>query len=268
MDIEKHILDGTIGLPDNEDIHERIRTQENDDESHSDDGDDSEPNSCSGAKPSAIQRREGPQTGIKSVIADYKHNLREQRMRREELAAAARAEYAAESNRSINDNAGRTLWTKEDEQESEAELDALGLDEELVFEEYKQERFKQMNSSASGNPALGTLSVVSPEEYVEIVDQQAASGVPVVVLLLGDGYVSERLLSIFCQSVGEYSHALFLCVQAEECGFTDPDLVPIVLGYKNGELEHNLVRVVDQFSDSVNFEQADIKRLLAKLINK
>ncbi|KAJ1894448.1 hypothetical protein LPJ81_005155 [Coemansia sp. IMI 209127] len=135
MDIEKRILDGTIGLPDNEDIRERTRTQENEDESHSDNGDDSEPNSSSGSKPNAIQRREGPQTGIKGVIADYKHSIREQNTRREELNAAARAEYAAESKRSISDNGGRTLWTKEDEQGSEDELDDLSLDEELVFEE-------------------------------------------------------------------------------------------------------------------------------------
>ncbi|KAJ1662195.1 hypothetical protein IW140_003023 [Coemansia sp. RSA 1813] len=277
MNIEKQFLEGNIGngLSNSEDIHEHIRAQENEDESQSDDGDSSGPNASPSTIPRTFQHRDGPQTGVKGVIADYKHSLHEQSRRREQQGIAARAAYAAESKRNIKDNGGYTMWTKEEpskgDQGSESELDDLGLDEELVFEEYKQERLKQMNTDTSGNTTriiLGTLSTVSPEEYVEIVDQQAEAGVPVIVLLLGNGYVSERLLSFFSQLVGEYGHARFLCVQAEECGFTDPDIVPIVLGYKNGELEHNLVHVVDQLSDPVNFEKEDVKRLLDRVLNK
>ncbi|KAJ2539442.1 hypothetical protein EV175_006343 [Coemansia sp. RSA 1933] len=269
MDIEKQLLDGNAGgISGNEDAHERTRAQENEDESqHSDCDDDSEQDS----NPKTFQPRDGPQTGVKGVIADYRHDLCEQDRRRKELDVTARAAYAAESKRNINDNGVRTFWTKEtpdaDDKGSESELDDLSLDEELVFEEYKQERLKQMDGDmANRGTALGALSVVSPEEYAEIVDRQAGTAVPVVVLLLGSGYVSERLLSLFCQSAGDFSHALFLCVHAEECGFTDPDLVPIVLGYRNGALEHNLIRVVDQFSDPINFEQEDVKKLLAKML--
>ncbi|KAJ2662529.1 hypothetical protein IWW48_001771 [Coemansia sp. RSA 1200] len=267
MNFEKQLLEGKgiNNVPECEDIGERSRTRENEDESYSDDQNSSGSKSSPDTTPMAFQHREGSQTGVKGVIADYKHNTREQNRRHEEQKAASKAQYATASRRNISDNGDRTLWTKDDlnknTQGSEDELDDLDLeDEELVFEEYKQERLRQINESKRGGSAkgmFGSLLAVVPDEYVEMVDQQAESGVPIVVLLLGSNYASERLALFIRQLVADYNHAIFMSVSASECGFTDTEMVPIVLVYKNGRLEHNLVHVVDQLDDPVNFEQDD-----------
>ncbi|KAJ2517372.1 hypothetical protein H4217_004003 [Coemansia sp. RSA 1939] len=278
MNFEKQLLEGnsTNNALEREDAKECSRARENEDESYSDDQDSSGSKSGPDNTPMTFQHREGSQTGVKGVIADYKHNTREQNRRHEEQKAASKAQYSAASRRNINDNGDRTLWTKEDlnknTQRSEDELDDLDLeDEELVFEEYKQERLRQINESKRGISAkdmFGSLLAVSPDEYAEMVDQQAGSGVPIVVLLLRSDYASERLALFIRQLVADYNHAIFLSVSASECGFTDTEMVPIVLVYKNGRLEHNLVHVVDQLDDPVNFEQDDVKRLVEKILHK
>ncbi|KAJ1889826.1 hypothetical protein LPJ66_007823, partial [Kickxella alabastrina] len=56
--------------------------------------------------------------------------------------------------------------------------------------------------------------------------------------------------------------SVFLRMSAEECGFANASLVPIVLVYCGGMLKHNLVRVVDQLSDPNGFVLHDVARLL------
>ncbi|KAJ2645522.1 hypothetical protein GGH99_008244, partial [Coemansia sp. RSA 1285] len=141
MNFEKQLLEGNSinNALEREDAKECSRTRGNEDESYSDDQDSSGSKSGPDNTPMTFQHREGSQTGVKGVIADYKHNKREQNRCHEEQKAASKAQYSAAFRRNISDNGDRTLWTKEDLNKntrgSEDELDDLDLeDEELVFE--------------------------------------------------------------------------------------------------------------------------------------
>ncbi|KAI9501287.1 hypothetical protein GGI25_000505 [Coemansia spiralis] len=259
------------GLVSGKDERECARKQDSGDESQSEGESDLELNSTSNCPPRALQHN-GPQTGVKGVIADYNYSISEQRRRREEQQAVLKADYAAVAQHNIKNTETKTIWTKDENSGSDSDLDVLDQADELVFADYKQERLAALSKRTvatgfSGNP-LGVLLDVPSEEYVDIVDQLAEPGTPVLVILVDNSCASERLTTFIGAQAANYSHSAFLCVQAKECGFTDPTIIPIVLVYRHGELEHNLVRVVDRFSDPLNFESRDVNRLLDTILQK
>ncbi|KAJ2875017.1 hypothetical protein FB639_004045 [Coemansia asiatica] len=221
---------------------------------------------------------DGPQTGVKGVLADFRHSQRQQKQQHEQQKAAERAAYQALASKDIIDNSDRTIWTKDKENnmqektshsDIDSELDELDSDEEneRLFAEYRDKRMADLRRVAEKR-GLGVLRDVTPEEYVEIVEQNADSSNNVFVLLVDQSSVSHRFASFVEAESGNFCQTVFLCVPADECGFCDAEVVPIVLVYRYGQLKHNLVRVVDQFADPRSFEQQDVAHLLRNILLK
>ncbi|KAJ2156145.1 hypothetical protein GGF46_005389 [Coemansia sp. RSA 552] len=248
-----------------EDAAERARAAENGDEAPVDD-------EGIGAEEGPGLAHDGPQTGVKGVLADYRHHQRSQQQAREEAAGVARAEYAAMAQHggSPADNAAMTQRRGSQASNSSDDIDALldgdsGDGDDRVFAEYRARRMAEVDRAAA-RAGLGVLRRATPEEYVDIVEQRADSGASVLVLLVDGGRASERVEEYVRAEAGRFSHAVFLCVQAHECAFTDSSVVPVVLVYRGGELKHNLVHVVGQFADPAAFGQRDVGRLLDRII--
>ncbi|KAJ2490653.1 hypothetical protein IWW37_002940 [Coemansia sp. RSA 2050] len=257
-DIERQILQQ---VDCDEDRAERSRAVENGDR-------DKPADTGAGAKDSMLAvSHDGPQTGVKGVVADYRHAQREERQRKKQEAAAAQAAYAdAVAMRSTEDSSGgQTIWTKDDARSKTDNSD--DDDDERFFEEYRRKRMAELSRAAEQSQAR-VLTDATPEKYVKIVDQMADSDAPVAIILVNDSAVSRRLESFIRAAAPKYAHTTFVRVQAADCGFVDADLVPIVLVYRHGELESNLVRVVDRFQDHASFELRDVVKLLDGVLLK
>ncbi|KAJ1804364.1 hypothetical protein LPJ56_006751 [Coemansia sp. RSA 2599] len=270
-DIEKTILE-QAGSGDHrggdEDEAERTRARENSDYATTDDEEKEEDINPAGEFARAAGFHDGPQTGVKGVLADYRHSQRHQRQQRDRQREAEKATYQAAANRAMADSGDRTIWTK-DEKDSASDLDELCSDEEneRLFAEYRDRRVAELRRVAEKR-GLGVLRDATPDEYVDIVEQQADSGAHVAVVLVDQGEASRRFASFVEQEAGNFGQTVFLRVPADECGFSDADVIPIVLVYRYGQLKHNLVRVVDQLADPRNFEQRDVGRLLRNVLLK
>ncbi|KAJ1824883.1 hypothetical protein GGH91_001271 [Coemansia sp. RSA 2671] len=258
-DIERQILQR---VDCDEDSAERSRAAENGDKDRPTDLDEG----AGGSMP--VVSHDGPQTGAKGVVADYRHAQREERQRKMQEAAAAKAAYAdAVAMRSTEDSSGgKTIWTK-DSADLVAKKSDDDDDDERFFEEYRQKRIAELSRAAEQSQAR-VLTDATPEEYAEIVDQMADSGAPVAIILVNDSAVSRRMEGFIRAAAPKYAHATFVRVQAADCGFVDADLVPIVLVYRHGELESNMVRVVDRLPDHVSFELRDVVKLLDSVLLK
>ncbi|KAJ2823250.1 hypothetical protein FBU31_004346 [Coemansia sp. 'formosensis'] len=257
-DIERQILQQVSC---DEDNAERSRAREN--------GDDNNPVTTDTRSEDTMPTvsHDGPQTGAKGVMADYRHAQREQRQRMKQEAAAAQAAYAdAVAMRSTEDSSrGQTLWAKGDSTQKADTSD--DDDDERFFEEYRRKRMVELSRAAEQSQARALIDA-TPDEYVEIVDQMADLGAPVAIILVDGSVASKRLEGFIRAAASKYAHATFVRVQAADCGFVDADLVPIVLVYRHGELEHNMVRVVDRLRDHVNFELRDVVKLLNEVLSK
>ncbi|KAJ1895331.1 hypothetical protein LPJ66_004655 [Kickxella alabastrina] len=262
--IEQQFLQQCSGMANDEDAFERARARENDDaplpvENTSD--------TEAAAAPFVVH--DGPQTGVKGVIADYRHKQLDQRQQHERKMAAAKSAYTNAAQRNIVDASDRTIWTKQDKQPAN-DTDLLSNsedDDEKFFAEYRNKRIFELAHAAEEN-SMGALRDATPDEYVDIVDERAQSGDCVVVVLVNASAASRRFESFVRALAASFAEAVFLRVSAEECGFTDGSLVPIVLVYRGGELKHNLVRVVDHLSDPHGFVSHDVARLLDSILRK
>ncbi|KAJ2614661.1 hypothetical protein H4S08_001604 [Coemansia sp. RSA 1365] len=194
--------------------------------------------------------RDGPQTGVKGVLADYRHSLRcQQNATTIESAPTQPSTLTAGNKKQLE---------KGDDSSSDSDF---SIDDEQLYEDYKSMRIAEMKMSAA-KVGLGSLRDATPDEFVDIVDQHASSDIWIVVLLLNNSSVSERLGRFVLSKTACYPHAVFLRLQAQACGFVDNAVVPIILIYRRGEIKHNLVRVVDHFADPLNFELRDVVKLL------
>ncbi|KAJ2081700.1 hypothetical protein H4R24_002161 [Coemansia sp. RSA 988] len=202
----------------------------------------------------------GPQTGVKGVLADYRQS---QRNRQEVISAEKMiARPLTHPNTITSGNDKQAM--KDDNSSSDSDC---SIDDEQIYEDYKSMRIAEMNKAAA-KAGLGTLCDATPEEYVDIVDQHAGSNVWVAVLLLNDSSISERLGHFVRSKAARYPHTIFLRVRAQECGFVDDAVIPIILIYRHGDIKHNLVRVIDQFVDPINFELGDVVKLLDNTLLK
>ncbi|KAJ2358717.1 hypothetical protein GGF43_000625 [Coemansia sp. RSA 2618] len=201
-------------------------------------------------------KHDGAQTGVKGVLADYQQAQLEQRQRRDQEVAAAKA--AMPQHRAPS-NLDQTMFTK-DEKDPQSDSDLDDDDDDQIFKEYREARMAELAQTG-----FGVLKDATPDEYVDIVDKHAESGASVVVILVNGSGASRRLAEMVRAEASTRTNAIFLRVQAHDCGFADAHVVPILLAYRHGELKHNLVRVVDQFADPLDFERQDVKKLLDKV---
>ncbi|PIA16105.1 hypothetical protein COEREDRAFT_81544 [Coemansia reversa NRRL 1564] len=245
-DIEKQLLDlqGLQG------------SDKNTSERHNATGSDVDPDSDSESKrvdaprsAESVIPRGGPQTGVKGVLADYRQSLRSQQ-ETTTIEGAPTQPPTQPSNK------------KQPEKSNDSSSDSdYSVDDGQLYEDYKSMRIAEMNLSAA-KVGLGSLRNATPEEFVDIVDQHASSDIWIVVLLLNNTNVSKRLGRFVLSKTARYPHTIFLRLQAQACGFVDKAVVPIILIYRRGEIIHNLVRVVDHFTDPLNFELQDVVKLL------
>ncbi|KAJ1944774.1 hypothetical protein GGF37_002031 [Kickxella alabastrina] len=262
--IEQQFLQQCSSMPNDEDVFERARARENDDaplpiENTSD--------TAAAVAPSVVH--DGPQTGVKGVIADYRHKQLDQWQQHEIKMAAAKSAYTSAAQRNIVDASNRTIWTKQDEQPA-SDTDLLSNsedDDDKFIAEYRNKRICELAHVAEKN-GMDALRDATPDEYVDIVDERAQSGDCVVVVLVNASAASRRFESFVRALAAGFAEAVFLRVSAKECGFVDASVVPIVLVYRGGELKHNLVRVVDHLSDPNGFVSHDVTQLLDSILCK
>ncbi|KAJ1868030.1 hypothetical protein LPJ78_000527 [Coemansia sp. RSA 989] len=192
---------------------------------------------------------DGPQTGVKGVLADYRqHQLELSQQRKQQEAAAKAALPRHQAPKDLD----KTMFTADDE---------LSSDEE--FEEYRAQRMAEF-SQAAKQAGFGMVRDVLPAEYVDIVEKQADSHAHVAVLLVNGNSASRRLAELVSELASSYTNCIFLRVQAHDCGFSDNHVIPTLLVYQDGQLVSNLVRVIDRFDDPDNFGRSDVAKLLSK----
>ncbi|KAJ1719055.1 hypothetical protein LPJ53_006107 [Coemansia erecta] len=271
-DIEQRILQQSGGGGNDEDDFERARARDNEDiSSESDDDSSSNINE-------KVENRgnfhDGPQTGVKGVLADYRHSKMLQKQQREQMNSAEREAYSKAAQRNITDASDRTIWSKDEPDLKTAQSDSDDLDDldsdgenDRLFAEYRDKRIAEM-ARAAEKSGLGAVRDVSPDEYVDVVEQHADSRNSVFVILVDESAVSQRFESLVRAEASNFTQTVFLRVVAEECGFCDAAVIPIVLVYRHGDLKHNLVRVVDHLGSSHSFEQRDVNRLLERVLNQ
>ncbi|KAJ2716174.1 hypothetical protein H4R19_000802 [Coemansia spiralis] len=259
-DIERQLLAQQGAAPgSDEDGSERLRAAANGDTRDAETGDDSD--SAGDAVPAGPRMtHDGPQTGVKGVLADYHHSLREQKRALNRAAKPAAAATPAPA---------RTATAVEEDSDSEIDriLDGGGEESDRFFDEYRAKRMADQ-SRAAAQAGLGVLRNATPDEYVDAVDRWAAAGTHVAALLVDNGRASQRLEEYVGAEAARFPQTAFLRVTAAQCGFTDPAVVPMLLVYRHGELKHNLVRVVDSFPDPLHFEHRDVARLLDRLLHR
>ncbi|KAJ2799421.1 hypothetical protein H4R21_003553 [Coemansia helicoidea] len=260
-DIERRLLARQDAAPgSDEDGSERLRAAANGDVRESETADDG-----AGHAPPAAPRRThtGPQTGVKGVLADYHHSQREHRRRLEQAARPAAIAAAAPAPAAEEEEDG--------DADSDSEIDRIlggdGDESARFFDDYRAKRMGEQ-SRAAAQAGLGVLRDASPDEYVDAVDRWAAAGAHVAAVLVDQGRAAQRLDEYIGAEAARFPHTAFLRVQAAQCGFSDPAVVPMLLVYRHGELRHNLVRVVDSFPDPLQFERRDVARLLDRLLHR
>ncbi|PVU98590.1 hypothetical protein BB559_001449 [Furculomyces boomerangus] len=212
-----------------------------------------------------IEREWGPQTGPKSVLADYKHkkNLEYQEYQQENQHK--RDLMAKFSNRSIPETKTfQAKETKKDVSESTDDSELSGLsdldsEDERILEEYKNKRILQAEETRI-NSGIGYLKKVTPVEYTQIVDQYASDDIFVSVMLhLENHPISEKFKSELEKIAKKYTKHRFLQVDSVACGFTDPEVLPILLIYSHGELYANHVKANQDLEKPRHFDQTMIE---------
>ncbi|OLY81364.1 hypothetical protein AYI68_g4534 [Smittium mucronatum] len=190
-----------------------------------------------------FDRQGGPNTGPKSVLADFNYK---KRLEYENYLNSKNEESEYIKNRHLNYSVPNapTIWAKEDSTRDSSDISDLeDIDDDVVFEEHEQ----------------GTLKLVSPTEYAETVEKYAASGSYVIVFLhMANLPISEKFKSELEKCAKRLSH-IFLIVDAVECGFKDHEVLPILLIYKNGQLVANHVKVdslLEPRFDHINIQKA------------
>ncbi|PVU91825.1 hypothetical protein BB561_004184 [Smittium simulii] len=220
---------------------------------------------------STIGRDGGPQTGPKGVLADYKYtkkaeyqkyqeNIKEQKLYMQSISKVNPLEPV------------KTIWQKEETQvvkvkksdssqqsdsdlDSSFELDELESDEEKILELYKQERIENIKRELE-TQKKGELTKMSAIEYVEAVDRCASQDTLVVVLLHFENYpISERFKAQLEKLVYKYPNDKFIIVDSAECGFEDPEIMPILLIYQRGELVANHVKATNMLDNQTKFDE-------------
>lgn len=243
--IEQQFLNGTFGQSNDDD--ERRDSDHDSDVSHSgsDESEDDEafPLRAQGISPTETRplRTSGPQTGPKSVIADYKYHKHLQRenekaRKNEALARLTQLTGRIQLEETVQENILRNLV------EDEADLD------EEFFKEYKAKRLEELKRK---RPQFGFLLDVTQDTYVEVIDRESPF-VPVIV------HIYENHIDA-CRQVNDclswlsrkYGHAKFVKVKAREVEF-DEIGVPALLTYKAGLLISHLIRVTDEFPGFAN----------------
>ncbi|KAJ1674389.1 hypothetical protein EV182_003373 [Spiromyces aspiralis] len=271
---------------DGEDPSERARAAEN--EAQSPTHSEGEEDSCSDARSSIIGegmgsdnptrlgplRHSGPQTGPKGVLADKKHHDKLKAQANKQKVDAAKRAYSQLASRNIKSEE-RTIWSNDGDKNhkchrrssSQSSLDSMLAElenDESIDQAYRQYAEERIQELAIGPPERDSaVSTVSPEEYVNVVDSLAAMPTPVIVHLFNNDIPSSRTMdTALAKLSATYGQSRFLRVSASDCGFNNPNILPILLVYQQGDLIANLVAANSTFHDLNECTEIEVKQLL------
>ena len=210
--------------------------------------------------------RSSGNTGVKGVLADYREAQQAEQLRKEEdrldrLEALHRATNPAISNRLPNDNNNNAnAINNRDGDESESDDDFDDGDDEFL-KQFRNQRLAQLQSQSQSMqqssqnqqqqlPTFSTLSTLTPDQYVTLVDSIHPQAHLIVHLYESSIHQCQMLQSTLeklATSSGDMDYAKFVTVNALEANPTlDTICLPAVLIYRGGRLIHNLVRFTDE----------------------
>jgi len=271
-------------------------TEENDDKKHcnAEDISDSEtddefyfqglPNSSSTKNPpppvqqTQPQLRQSGNTGVKGVLADYREAQQEEQLAKEEdNLEKLEAMYNATHHTIRKSDHPTTVKDKQNcshDGSSSSDLDDSDDDDEFL-KRFRNQRIAELQQSKSittskqGVQTFGTLSLVTPQEYVQIVDDMdnttsTQSQYLIVHLYHSTIHTCQMLQSSLEKLSQSMIHTQFIQVNALEANSNlDTICLPAILIYSKGELIHNLVRFTDDLPK--RFSVDDVRQVLGKL---
>ena len=272
-------------------------TEENDDKKHycnAEDISDSEtedefyfqglPNSSSTTKPpppvqqSQPQLRQSGNTGVKGVLADYREAQQlEQLAKEEENLQKLEALYnvthptkrKSEHTTAVKDKQN----CSDGSSSSSGDLDDSDDDDEFL-KRFRNQRIAELQqqqqrskSTSKQLQTFGTLSLVTPQEYVQLVDEMDATTSThyLIVHLYHSTIHTCQMLQSSLEKLSQIMiHTQFIQVNALEANANlDMICLPAVLIYSKGELIHNLVRFTDDLPK--RFSVDDVREVFGKL---
>mmetsp|Transcript_25662 Transcript_25662/g.43801 ORF Transcript_25662/g.43801 Transcript_25662/m.43801 type:complete len:174 (+) Transcript_25662:2-523(+) len=126
-------------------------------------------------------------------------------------------------------------------------------DDDEFLKQFRKQRIAEIKESTASvtqkqqSALFGTLSIVTPEEYVEIVEKMHPNSYLIVHLYHSSLHKCQMLHSILDKLATSMENIQFIQVNALDA---DPNLdticLPAILIYKDGKLVHNLVRFMDE----------------------
>ncbi|KAI9364534.1 thioredoxin-like protein [Pilaira anomala] len=192
--------------------------------------------------PQQEERVGGPQTGPKGVKADHEFHQQNKLISN----MKARNEYNAK----LLSKAPMTTTWLDDEKEQLLVLEH----EELNY--VRQQRLKELKRQRD-QKVFGTVTTIGIDEYLEVIDDEQEKDIMVIVHLFDESLQKCKELDKHLLDLSyKYALAKFVRISALELDF---DLVesPAILGYKNGILITNLVRIIDLVGERFDIEEIE-----------
>ncbi|KAI9290536.1 thioredoxin-like protein [Neoconidiobolus thromboides FSU 785] len=187
-------------------------------------------------------REKGNMTGPKGVIADYRYFKKIQQQKESSSLNKINNDVNIDS---INDN--NNIIDEFD----------LELEDEEFFKLYKQKRIESLKKEMKQSfGQIFTLELFNYNDNISNVDRE----VPVIIHLY-EKHISEcqELHQVLVQLSKVYGYAKFCEIKASITSSKFDDIVlPSILVYRNNQLEHNLIRFIDEFnSKNINLQNTE-----------
>lgn len=213
--------------------------------------------------PTTMPLRSSGNTGVKGVIADYKEAKRD--------AQLQKAEERLENMKRLQRPTQPAIRPREERNGSEmkqgsidSDSDDDDIDDDFV-KQFRMQRLAQLQNKSNATQQtaklFGTLSLKTPDEYVELIDNIDPQ-VFVIVHLYEPSISESRMLHAALDKVAQtMEYAKFIEVYALAAN-SNLDLIslPAILIYKGGTLVHNMIKFTDGLPKA--FTVNDVKESL------
>ncbi|ORZ10248.1 thioredoxin-like protein [Absidia repens] len=255
------------------------RLGDNDSDVSDDGGKQDDHDHSSSATNATMMRQGGRQTGPKGVIDDQKYQQQMDASKKRGQIADYNAKLLARApmtttylqdqqqqqqielvleSRSENQDRSKQQVLKDDGDNLE---DAADSDDEEAIKAYRENRLAELkrmrhHTTRQDHRVFGTVQQVDVDDYATVIDDEWRT-VPVIVHLYDDTLEHCRQLDVILQGLArKYCLAKIIRVSALDLEF---DLVgsPAILGYKDGILVANLVRLDDEVGSRYTAEAVE-----------
>lgn len=221
------------------------------------------------------QLRPSGNTGVKGVLADYRDAKQREQLiketeRLEELDALYQATHPA-----MRRAEDCIISTNNNDDTNDRDNDSYDEDDDFLkrFRNQRLSELKQQRSTTSFPPKalFGSLTSVTPEEYVKLVDNMNNINTDNYHLIVHLYESSIQQCQILHSTLDKLAsswmehHVQFVEVNALDANLNlDTICLPAILIYKRGELIHNMVRFTDDLPRGYDVE--DVRKVLEKLV--